>query len=809
MVAEIIVDYRAKQVDKPFDYLIPEEFEDRVKIGSRVLVPFMRQNREIEGFCVGLKPVSKAKKLKSIIRPADDTEAFDEKMLEVIKYMHERYLASYQDIIRAVVPAGTSLKSTEWIVLCEPAEQRSQKRQRIVELLLEAGGEMEAAVLGSMFENDARTQISDMISKGELRREYRQSREIKDKTVKAVRLAVKADEARREARRLEKKAPVQARMLDIISAAEEMTVSELAAEAEGSANAITALYQKGLIGLFDMRIARDEFLNKDIQKSSPLTPTDEQQRAIERINEAVCKGSYVPYLLHGVTGSGKTEVFMQAIANAAERGKSALVLVPEISLTPQMVSRFLARFGRRVAVLHSGLSMGERYDQWKRIKNKEADIVIGARSAVFAPLDNIGIIIVDEEHSDTYKSEMTPRYHAVEIAKFRARQYKAALVLASATPSIEDFYKSECGEYNLIKMTKRPNSAPMPDISIVDMRSELARGNRSMFSSALRKEIQKNIDNGEQTILLLNRRGFSTFVSCRSCGYAAECPNCNISLTYHKYENNLQCHYCGYTIPNYTVCPVCGSKYIRYFGGGTQRVEEELERLFPLATIIRMDIDTTGKKQGHEKILERFANERIDILVGTQMVSKGLDFENVTLVGVITADTMLHINDFRSAERTFDMLEQVCGRAGRGKKTGRALIQTYNPDNTAITLASAHDYEGFYKYEINERKRMWYPPFSKIIGIMFQGASDTLVSGAARFFVRAMKDFNGEKVQLLGPIPAALSKIKNKYRWQVLIKCNDDDKLNGCLRNAEEMCRSHDLYKSVSVIIDKNPNSVY
>lgn len=809
MIAKIIVDHRAKKVDKIFDYLVPCELEKKISIGSRVIVPFMRQNKEIEGFCVGFGETHNVAKLKNIIRLVSDIPAFDEKLLEVIEYMHNRYLASYADIIHAVVPAGTALKSEEWIVLCEAKSQRSHKRRRIVEILEENGGEMQTAALCAMFENDIKSQLSDMVSKGELERTYRQKSEVRDKTARAVSLCVPADEALRAADMIYQKAPVQARMLEILAAENTLLVSELIKEADGSGSTVAALYKKGFVELFDKEIVRDEFLKKDIERSKPFELNEEQSNAVSKITQAVDSKMFSPFLLYGVTGSGKTEVFMQSIERAVGLGRSALVLVPEISLTPQMVSRFLSRFGDRVAVLHSALSLGERFDQWKRIKNGEADIVIGARSAVFAPLDEIGIIIIDEEHSDTYKSEMSPRYYAKEIAVLRAEQYGAVVVMASATPGIEDFYKAQTGEYKLLKLTKRYNNSPMPAIDIVDMRGELAAGNMSMFSAKLREEIQKNIDRGEQTILLLNRRGFSTFVSCRSCGYVAECPNCNISLTYHKYENNLQCHYCGYTVRNYKECPVCHSPYIRYFGGGTQKVEEEITKLFPLATVIRMDVDTTGKKQSHERILERFEKEKTDILIGTQMVSKGLDFDNVTLVGVITADTMLHINDFRSAERTFSMLEQVCGRAGRGIKEGRAVIQTYSPDNTAITLVREHDYNAFYEHEIKERKRMWYPPYSKIISILFSGASDAIVSQTARFFVKSMGNFANEKVQLLGPIPAALSKIKNKYRWQLLIKCNDDDKLNESLKKAVKLCMDHDLYKNVSVIVDKNPNSVY
>lgn len=798
-------------VDKAFDYLIPDELAGQIQIGSRVIVPFSSGNVETEGFCIGLSETSNSKKLKSVIKLSTDSIAFDEAMLETIEWMRKHYLSGYLELIHAIVPAGNAVKNEEWIILSEMSEERSEIRKQIVEYLADNGGGMESSALYSMFESDIKPQIRDMIKKGMLSKEYRRTQSVTDKKARAVRLAVMPETARAEADKMSKKAPVQSRMLSILADCEFIALADLKQFSGGNYNAAATLHKKGLIEFFDITIERDPFAKKHIEKTANLIPTEEQAAAIDAITNSIKSGKSDTYLLHGVTGSGKTEVFMQAIENALEMGKSALVLVPEISLTPQMVSRFLSRFADRVAVLHSGLSMGERYDQWKKIREGGADIVIGARSAVFAPLDNIGVIIMDEEHSDTYKSEMSPRYHAREVAMFRAKQYGAAVVLASATPSIESSFRARNGKYKLLTMTKRYNLNQMPEITIADMRNELANGNKSMFSKLLYNEIAKNLENGEQTILFLNRRGFSTFVSCRSCGYVVECPNCNISLTYHKYEGSLKCHYCGFTTRNYVKCPQCGSPYIRYFGGGTQRVEEEISRLFPDASVIRMDVDTTERKQSHEKILEKFEKEKVDILIGTQMVAKGLDFENVTLVGVISADTMLHINDFRSRERTFAMLEQVSGRAGRGEKAGRAVIQTYSPENEAVSLVKTHDYITFYNGEISERRLMWYPPFSEIISIGFQGVSQTVVPQAAKFFLKQLAGFNDlkQKIQVLGPVPSAVSRIKNKYRWQMIIKCEKSDELNEILKNAEMSCRKNKNYKDISIIIDKNPNMIY
>lgn len=811
MIAKIIVDQRSKHVDKAFDYLIPEGMEKDINIGTRVLVPFSASNKEVEGFCVGLSDSSDAKRLKKIIRVANDTDAFDESMLSVIEYMHEKYLSPYIDIIHTVVPGGTALKSEEWLTLENMTPQRSQMRERILQLIFDNGGAMPAAMLYSMFETDVRAAVRDMQKKGILGREYRQHSEVGDKVIRGVRLVISPQEATAIADEIRKKAPVQAKMADILSQNEFVSAADLAKLSGGSASAVSALCSKGIAEVFPLVLTRDAFLRQDIKPAVANEPTDEQGIAIDKIKSAIDASSQKTHLLYGVTGSGKTEVFMHAISYAIENGKTALVMVPEISLTSQMVSRFVSRFGSEVAVLHSRLSQGERYDQWKRIKKGEAKIVVGARSAVFAPLKNIGIIIMDEEHSETYKSEMSPRYHTKDIATFRAHQQGGVLLLASATPSMESFYRAKQGEYELIVMKNRYNNASLPEIDVIDMRTELKAGNRSMFSKRLTDEIKENLGRGEQTILLMNRRGFSSFVSCRSCGYVAECPNCNISLTYHKYEDNLKCHYCGYTVANYKTCPQCGSKYIRYFGGGTQRVEEEIAEMFPKASTIRMDIDTTSKKWGHEKILTAFEDDKIDILIGTQMVSKGLDFENVTLVGVISADTMLNINDYRSRERTFSLLEQVCGRAGRGSKKGRAVVQTYTPESSAIELVKTHNYEGFYKEEISERKMLMYPPFSKITAICFSGSIAGEVSYAAKLFKKAMGDdalVNG-KITVLGPIPAAIAKIKNKYRWQIIIKSQDDEIINDMLSVAHKACIEDDNCNGVAIVIDKNPNILF
>lgn len=805
MIAEIVVNHRSEKTDKLFDYLIPEDLSDKVEIGKRVIVPFGRSDKQCEGFVMGIAEHSEAKKLKSIIR-CEDT-VFDKKTAELIKWMREKYIAGYLDVIKTIIPSGISIKPEEWIVLCDNTADDPVSRT-----LSENGGAMEINSILSCFENNIGTKIKKMCDAGTVRKEYREPDRIKDKKIRVAKIAVEQEEVAEICELLSKgRSPVQLKMFEILSVNDRISLADLVQFSQGNYNAISALEKKGYIKTFDIVVDRQHRKTEPEKDLHLPELTDEQKNVCKRISESVREEKYKTFLLHGVTGSGKTEVYMRIIKECIDKGKSAVMLVPEISLTPQMVDRFLKRFGQNVAVLHSGLSLGERYDEWKKIREGRVKVAIGARSAIFAPFNNIGVIIVDEEHEGTYKSDMMPRYDTKEVAEFRARQNDAVLILASATPAVGDYYRALEGKSELLEMKNRVNHKSMPSVVTVDMREELEEGNRSVLSRKLLEELKKNIENKEQSILFLNRRGYSTFVSCRNCGFAAKCPNCSISLTYHKYSDMLKCHYCGYTRKNYTVCPECGSKYIRFFGGGTQKVEEEIQKLLPGITTIRMDVDTTSKVNSHEKILEKFEKEKIDVLIGTQMVTKGLDFDNVTLVGVISADVMLNVQDYRAEERTFDLIEQVTGRAGRAKKEGRAVIQTYTPENYAVTMAKKHDYLSFYNYEIALRKAMWYPPFCEMVSILFSSASENQVMLAARFFAKNIEQVKKlpQKVQVLGPIPAAVAKINNKYRWRILIKCMDSDKLTSILADAKTICRKNANYKDVSIAIDKNPNNAY
>ena len=606
------------------------------------------------------------------------------------------------------------------------------------------------------------------------------------------------------------KSEKQIRILNYLIENDKTMQPELIEKTETSRAIIKTLEKNGLLKLQEEKVIRNPLKNKNIKQTNKLKFTEEQEEAYTKVSNAIEKQEYKKYLLYGVTGSGKTEIYLQLIEKVINEGKSAIMLVPEISLTPQMINRFIERFGKDIiAVLHSKLSVGERYDSWERIENGEARIVIGARSAIFAPVCNLGIIIIDEEHDSSYKSEMAPRYNAKEVATQIAKYNNIPLLLGSATPDIVTFYKAQNEDIELLKLSKRANNSSLPNVQVVDLKQELANGNRTMISVKLYKLIQENLKNKKQTILFLNRRGFSTFVMCRDCGYVAKCKNCNISLTYHKKEEKLKCHYCGYEEEIHKICPECGSKKIKYFGTGTQKLELEINKIFPTASTIRMDIDTVTKKNSHEEILEKFNKDKIDILIGTQMIVKGHHFPNVTLVGVVSADGSLNIDDYRASERTFDILVQVAGRAGRENLQGNVIIQTYNPDNYSIQYAKKQNYDEFYNVEIKLRNQLRYPPFCDIIMFGISGETEEIVSKTAEKLYRNLKE-QIEKEQIIAnvlkPLPAPIDKIKNRYRWRIIIKAKVNDKLidiiNECLYSKEI------LKNNARIIADINPTNM-
>ena len=649
--------------------------------------------------------------------------------------------------------------------------------------------------------------IKQMLTPGT--KSKKSEKNVQDKTINTVYLKKDIDEIQFDIEMGKIKSEKQKKILQFLKSNEGATVPEIELFTDGSRAIVKTLEKNGYVEIVEKKIERNPLANKKIEKTKNLKLTDEQKNAYDKVVLDMITNSYEQFLLYGVTGSGKTEVYLQLIDKALKQEKTAIVLVPEISLTPQMIDRFIARFNKdEIAVLHSKLSIGERYDEWNKIKEGKAKIIIGARSAIFAPTENIGIIIIDEEHDSSYKSEAIPKYDAKEIAKRIAKENNCPLVLGSATPDLITYYKAQQGKVTLLELSKRANNSKLPEVEIVDLKMELANGNRSMLSTKLYGEIEQNLKQHRQTILFLNRRGFSTFIMCRECGYTVKCKNCNISMTYHKTENKLKCHYCGYEENVVTVCPECHSTKIRYFGTGTQKLEQEINKLFPEASTIRMDIDTVTKKNSHEEILDKFKNENIDILIGTQRVVIGHHFPNVTLVGVIAADSSLNIDDYRANERTFQILTQVAGRAGREQLDGKVIIQTYNPDNFSIICAQKQDYKMFYNTEIALREQLKYPPFCDIILIGFNSLNEKEIIEASTRVYNYLKARLGEQeFYVLKPMPSPIDKIQNRFRWRIIIKGNMTESANSVINTCLKKFYDSN-YKNTRISVDVNPNNM-
>ena len=739
MIAEVIIDSRAKKLNRKFDYEIPKNLEDLIFVGSRVLVPFANFKTLEQGYVIRIKEKTDFE-VKQI---AGLEENLPEDKINLARWMARKYFTNVSECIKLMLTPGTKSKDQE--------------------------------------------------------------KRVKDRTINFVYFNIPYEEIDFEKIRGEK----QKKLLQFLKKNEGLTISEIESITEISRATVNSLIDKNILKIENKKIDRNPLINKNVQTDKKLRLTDEQKEAYIAIEKAIDENRYEEFLLYGVTGSGKTEVYLQLIEKTIKANKSAIMLVPEISLTPQMIDRFVSRFSKeQVAVLHSKLSIGERHDEWERIKNNEAKIVIGARSAIFAPFEDLGLIIIDEEHDASYKSEGAPRYSAKEVASFIGKNKNIPVVLGSATPDLNTFYNAEKGKVTKLSLTKRANNSNLPDVTIVDLKQELAVGNKSMISNLLYDEIENNLKNKKQTILFLNRRGYSTFIMCRDCGYTLKCPNCNISLTYHRTNNLLKCHYCGHVEKPVTICPNCNSTKIRYFGTGTQKLEQEIHKLFPKASTIRMDIDTVTKKNSHEQILNTFKNENIDILIGTQMVVKGHHFPNVTLVGVIAADGSLNQNDFRANEKTFQILTQVAGRAGREKLPGKVIIQTYNPNSFAIECSKEQNYDNFYNTEIILRKQLKYPPFCDIIMIGFSGENEKEIKDSSTYVYNLMKK-NLEKydIKVFPAMPAPIDKIQNKLRWRIIAKGKATPEvtiiLNKCLQNIYQK-----YLKYTSIYVDINPNNM-
>lgn len=798
MIVKVAVDTKTSTVDKIFEYIVPPNLLEKVQAGVRCSVPFGNGNKRRIGFILSVLENSEYEesKLKEICEVLDEVPLLSRQRLIEAFRIKNRYFCSFIEAIRLFLPVGAKTDIDEVYEISGESEEFDDETQRRIYEKIMLAGRLKYEFLKENFGSGVRSYLKKLESRGLIKSEFKWH----DKTESKYTTVYYLENKNIDLSKIQKNAAAQRRALKVLSDVEYLSMPDLCMFAGCSSATIKALMGKGMV--FSKVIEQKRLPYSHVGKcsnSDMLTPIQKS------IAEKVIKGdNKKPFLLRGVTGSGKTQIYINIIESVLKEGKTALVLVPEISLTHQLVGRFIKIFGERVALLHSKLSDGERFDQWMSIADGEGSVIIGARSAVFAPSDNIGIIIVDEEHEDTYKSESGVRYDAREVAILRAKSSGAKVLFASATPTVVDYYRAKSGVYELLELSERYNGAKMPRAIIADMRQELKEGNRSPISSVLREELLKNLAADEQSILFLNRRGYSTFVSCRDCGEAIGCPSCNISLTYHSYGDYLMCHYCGHRENVPKACPHCGSVNIKGFGTGTQKVEEKIENEFPGATVLRMDVDTTSKKDAHEKILDSFRHDGIDILLGTQMVAKGLDFENVTLVGVLAADQLLNMGDYRAAEKTFDLITQVCGRSGRGEKNGRSVIQTYSPENSTIKYASKHDYTGFYEDEIKMRKILNYPPFCDIINVTVFGDNQQWVKDKISDVFKKFKDKISEYEGscFYPPVPCVIDKIKNKYRWHFWFKCRYDERISERVRTILEK------ENLPQIITEINPNYI-
>ncbi len=774
----VIVNTRNRDTDRLYTYKIPQKFINKIDIGSKVIVPFGMGNKLHEGFVFSFLAEPNYKRIKSIVSVLEGDISLSQKQIKFCKWLRERYLCTYYEAISCIIPSGTTLKKrkvysidTKIIInkdLVNPNEYK------LINLIRNNDKVTNKEVRDNL-NFDYKKHLNKLIREKLIIESEEFYSEVNTKYKKVARINFDKDKLESILGSLPKNATKQSLILKYLFDRNVVELSRLKKDTKTSYSTINSLVEKGYILIEDEEDFRNPLAYKEIVQEKKKILNDEQKNVYLQIKNKIYRDKYEAFLLHGVTGSGKTEIYMDLTKDIIDKGKQILILVPEISLTTQIVNKFISRFGKNVAVLHSKLSLGERYDQWKKISDSEISIIIGARSAVFAPCKNLGLVIIDEEHESSYKSEINPKYHTIEVAKYRCKQDEAILLLGSATPSLNSYYKAMNGEYNLLKIKKRFNNNPMPRVEVVDMREELKEGNKSVFSKKLYKSMKSTLENNKQVILFLNRRGYSTFISCRSCGYVLKCDYCDISLTFHQLNDLAKCHYCGFTSKIPKICPDCGSKYIRHFGTGTQKIEEYVNKLFPNHRIKRIDVDTTSRKGELEKIINSFEKREVDILVGTQMVTKGLDFPYVTLVGVLSADITLNFPDFRANERTYQLLTQVAGRAGRHDFKGNVIIQTYNPNNYAILSSKRHDYESFFNTEIAIRKEFDYPPYFNLINIIIYGKVEGDIIKSSNKLINKLKNKIYNKIRktdisIFGPNPALISKIKESYRWQILIK---------------------------------------
>lgn len=815
LVAKVAIAKAIYAIDKPYDYLVPKELEETLRPGMRVLVPFGAGNRGSDGMVLALRSCNCGAGLKAITAALDQEPVLDGDGLRLALWMRERYFCTVYDSVKAMLPAGLYYALKDCVSLSpdlddaalEAACQGSAAAKQLLELLRAWGGQGEMEQIRCAFgPKDPNPAIHLLAQVGAVQIVTSAQRGVGDKVEKLAVLAMPAEEAMSLVASRRKAAPLRYSVTQLLCQLGAASAKELCYFTGASMATLRSLEKSGVLTLEQQEVFRRVSL-RDVPRAPDPVLNDEQQAAFEGLDQLCRQEKAAAALLYGVTGSGKTQVYIRLIQQVLERGKSALVLVPEIALTPQLLRVFASHFGDHIAVLHSSLRSGERYDEWKRIRRGDARVVIGTRSAVFAPVQNLGLIVLDEEQETSYKSENNPRYHAREVAKFRCVRQNALLLLGSATPSVESMYLARSGVYHLYTLSSRYNQKALPQVEVVDQKEELRRGNGGAVSAPLRAALEETLSRGEQAILFLNRRGANRMVSCGECGFVPECPRCSVKLTYHSANHRLMCHHCGFSQPLPDRCPQCGG-VLNFIGVGTQKVQEELEELLPGTAILRMDADTVTAAHSHQDILDQFREGKASILIGTQMVAKGLDFENVTLVGVILADQSLFVDDFRAGERTFSLLTQVVGRAGRGEKTGRAIIQTFVPDHDVIRFSARQDYDSFYRTEIQMRRLRREPPFQDVFVLTASGLNETAVLRACMklrgTLERALSAYP-EPWQLLGPAPAAVAKVNNRYRYRVTLATKNCAPVRRLLADAIQQANQDRENRGVSVYADMNP----
>ena len=807
-IVKVAVSAAPYSIDKPYDYLVPEPLLEAAVPGVRVTVPFGRGNRTSEGIILARVQGEKVQGLKPLDSVLDSGPVLDGDGIALALWMRQRYFCTMFEAVKTILPAGLWYRLREVWHLAEGVDREAaaalcgniRRAGAVLDVLWASGGSAGLEALRDACGQEAESTLRAMEKTGTVRCETEAARKIGDKTRRMVSLAVSAEDALAMTEAKRRSAPARYEVVRLLAATGRASAADVCYFTGASTRTLKAMEKAGLLAFSEEEELRVPQAT-EVEPGAPIVLNGEQQAAYDGILSLMDSGKPEAALLHGVTGSGKTQVYLRLVQEALDRGKTAMVLVPEIILTPQMMRKFSSYFGSKVCMLHSSLRMTERYDQWKRIRRGEVQVVLGTRSAVFSPLKNLGLLILDEEQEGSYQSENPPRYHTRDVAKFLCAREKAVLLLGSATPTVESAWAAEEGTYHLFQLRRRYNAHALPQVRIADLRQEIRAGNPGLISAPLRQELEENLRRGEQSILFLNRRGSSRMLLCGECGHVPECPRCSVALTYHSANGRLMCHYCGHSERALEACPVCGG-IMKHVGTGTQKVEEELRELFPEAGILRMDADTASG--GHEPILSRFEKERIPILLGTQMVAKGLDFENVTLVGVLSADLSLYVDNYRAAERTFNLLTQVVGRAGRGGKQGRAIIQTYTPGNDVIRCAAEQNYDSFYQNEVRMRRLRRCPPFADLFVFTVSGTEEgSVLRAAAGARERLRQVFPGEEV--LGPAPAPVLKLNNRFRYRLLLVGKNDKATRDRISWLLKEFANDRANRGLNIFVDCNP----